>query len=654
VGEYDDLMAFGSQAAAPVAKPAAQADPYADLMQWGVPEAPSQGQSLARGALQGASLGFGDEASAAIDTAVSHIPGLRTIAQKLHSGDLPAVDNPDLTYQERREAYRSKNAAAQQANPGTYLVGELAGGLATTPLVPGGSAKTLGRAVVQGVKTGAVLGGANALGTSSADLTQGDVGGAFNDVVSGAAGGGALGGLIGGAGHVAAKALTGGAEKLRKWIGSDLIGETKGASTEVAKKMVRKDIEDIADVVTADPALDRAVARAQRQTVETIEPAIDAVDAKIHIVTEPRAQLWSDFDQELAHVNARPAAAPRPLANGEVPRGWDPEAAAREFGGEHVPETRAGGHATVGGATVAGGGPTAAEVSAAPAIEMAMEPGPAGVRAGDYVQHLENAIDELRATGKGSDRAVASELGHHVSELKTARDWGYQPAASNPEEAQILANLQAQRTARLARGEGTAEVDKAISGLSSDNQAWNPDHIVPAERLRADVTDLQKEAAQRMGAINGTPNYLRGREVASHGEEFLRGLMEQVGQRNPRLVADIAEHNRQYSALARMRDILGQRLEKAKASELSALGPGEVAHFIHGATKRGLIKQGTAAVAQGLVGAKRLLDRGVANAEASAASGDKFSLLVLDGLRKGLPLTASVAAAEEAGRLAGE
>jgi len=657
MGDYDDLMAFGQQATAqpvPAAPPAAGANPYADLMGWGVPETPSQGQSLARGALQGASMGFGDEAAAAIDTAVSHVPGLRMLAQKLHSSDLPAIDNPDLTYQQRREAYREKNRAAQEANPLTYLGGEIGGGLATGKLIPVGPAKSLGGAIVQGAKAGAKLGAVNALGASQADLTQGDVGQAASDVLTGTAGGGLLGAGLGGGGHVVSKALTGGAEKLRKWIGADLVGETRGASTEAAKRMVRKDIEDIVDVVTADPALDRAVARAQRQTVETIEPAVDAVDAKIAQVTAPRAGLWEAFDQELAHVNARPAAAPRPLATGEAPRGMDWEAAQREWSGEYVPGTAPGGHATVGGATRKGGGPSVEEVRGAPSVEMAMEPGAPGVRAGDYVQYLENAIDDLRATGKGSDRAVASELQHHVSELKTARDWGFEPAAANPEEAQILSNLQQQRTAKLARGEGTADVDRAIGELSANNKAWNPDAIVPAERLRADVTDLQKEAAQRMGGMNGTPNYLRGREVASHGEDFLRGLMDQVSQRNPKLVADIAEHNRQFSALARMRDILAQRLEKAKTGEMSALGPGEVAHFIHGATRRGMVKQATAAAAQGIVGAKRLIDRGVANAEASAAQGDRWSLLVLDGLRKGLPLTASIAAAEEAGRLAGE
>ena len=89
--------------------------------------APGKAESFGRGALQGASLGFGDELSAAIDAKTSHfrdIVFVRTLAEKVNAtggsgGGLP-VNNPDLTYQQRRDAYRNKNAEAQQANPWTY------------------------------------------------------------------------------------------------------------------------------------------------------------------------------------------------------------------------------------------------------------------------------------------------------------------------------------------------------------------------------------------------------------------------------------------------------------------------------------------------------------------------------------------------------
>src|SRR5262245_49917759 len=115
----------------------------------------SLGQSVGRGALAGASMNFGDEVAAVIDTATSKIPGVRTVAQKLHSDDLPSLENPDVSYSERRNAYRQKNSQAQAANPRAYLAGELAGGIATAVAVPGGgagAAKTIGQIAKAGAK----------------------------------------------------------------------------------------------------------------------------------------------------------------------------------------------------------------------------------------------------------------------------------------------------------------------------------------------------------------------------------------------------------------------------------------------------------------------------------------------------------------------
>ena len=77
MGAFDDLDAqLGGSA------PAAPTSAFADLdAQLGTPPSPgiSKGESFGRGALQGASLGFGDEGAALADTVISHIPGVRTI-----------------------------------------------------------------------------------------------------------------------------------------------------------------------------------------------------------------------------------------------------------------------------------------------------------------------------------------------------------------------------------------------------------------------------------------------------------------------------------------------------------------------------------------------------------------------------------------------
>jgi len=150
----------------------------------------SQGQSAVRGALQGASLGFGDEIAAAIDSAVSHLPGVRYVAQKLQDPKLPPVADPNVTYAQRRDAYRNANHEAQIANPLTYAAGQVAGGIAAP--IPGGPASTLLGTVARGAATGAVAGAGGSEG--------GDWQSVLGDTLKGAGIGGATAGVLGGIG----------------------------------------------------------------------------------------------------------------------------------------------------------------------------------------------------------------------------------------------------------------------------------------------------------------------------------------------------------------------------------------------------------------------------------------------------------------------
>jgi hypothetical protein len=167
--------------------------------------APSQAESLGRGAVQGVTFGFGDEIYGAAKGAYDKVLG---------DGDYSG------TYERERDAVRAANDAAQQANPGTYLAGEIVGGVA----VPGAAAKLGYRGVqaanaglkarsVAAAKEGAALGGLYGLGKG-----EGDFGDQALSTVSGTAMGGTFGAAIrrtackrgvegsgaGGAGHGAA------------------------------------------------------------------------------------------------------------------------------------------------------------------------------------------------------------------------------------------------------------------------------------------------------------------------------------------------------------------------------------------------------------------------------------------------------------------
>jgi hypothetical protein len=225
---------------------------------------PGAGESAGRGVLQGASLGFGDEVAAGVDTLVSKIPGVRAVANAIqgenHGGALP-LDNPDLTYQQRRDAYRAKNAEAQQANPVAYGAGEVGGALATS-FVPGvAPARGAGLAAMAG--KAALVGGANALGSSEADLTKGEFGQAAIDTGTGAAISGVTAGALGAAG----KALTGGAEKratkalVQRTLTNE--GETGGTGGKILRKVN----------TLADGKVEAAAQRAAGVAEENVQPA---------------------------------------------------------------------------------------------------------------------------------------------------------------------------------------------------------------------------------------------------------------------------------------------------------------------------------------------------------------------------------------------
>lgn len=161
-------------------------------------------KSLLRGAANSATLGFGDEI-------VGGVNALKDIA----TTDKEMGDLGDL-YTQYRDRYREGTKAAQQANPGAYTAGELAGGLATIAM-PGSAIKapSLAKAALQGAGYGAAMG----LGNAEGDLQDQAIG-----TAKGAALGAAMGPVAKGAGE-AFQALRGAmkpraAEKLMPISGS--------------------------------------------------------------------------------------------------------------------------------------------------------------------------------------------------------------------------------------------------------------------------------------------------------------------------------------------------------------------------------------------------------------------------------------------------
>lgn len=176
------------------------------------PVPPGVGESIARGAGQGATLGFGDELNAEI----------QALGIKL-AGQTGADKSLGQLYKENRDAFRRENEAARTAHPWLYGGGQMVGG-APLALASGG----LGTSTGALVGTGAALGGATGLGESTAE----GAGGRVWDATKGALIGGGMPLAVTGAGALlrrAAPSLRQGAVGLGRKIISNIPHSLSGA-----------------------------------------------------------------------------------------------------------------------------------------------------------------------------------------------------------------------------------------------------------------------------------------------------------------------------------------------------------------------------------------------------------------------------------------
>jgi len=178
---------------------------------------PSKGDSALKGAQQGLTFGFADEMGGAIQGGMDKVAGLfgesptEINARLLSEGTSGNIGPTDLNqmYLTARDENRDDYKKAQQANPGSYLFGSVAGGVLANA-VPGaglakgaGIAKTLSSAALQGAAFGA--GGSE----------QENIGGIVRDSLIG----GGVGLLGGAAGYGVGKVLSGVARGTGKAIG---------------------------------------------------------------------------------------------------------------------------------------------------------------------------------------------------------------------------------------------------------------------------------------------------------------------------------------------------------------------------------------------------------------------------------------------------
>jgi hypothetical protein len=183
----------------------------------------SKKQSAARGVAQGATLGFADEISGGVEAVVNKLKG----------------DPEELgrLYKKYRDESRANFDEAQKANPASYTIGEVAGGIGTA-LVPGlGIAK--GAKLAATVGKSALIGAGAGVGYSKSENA--------GDIAEDAARGAVTAGVLGGAAHAAAPVLSRGVtaagDKLKgsaqRWAARAL-----GAERGTIKKLGQKEVQE--------------------------------------------------------------------------------------------------------------------------------------------------------------------------------------------------------------------------------------------------------------------------------------------------------------------------------------------------------------------------------------------------------------------------
>lgn len=277
-GAFDPDAFLGAQPAAPPAPPGDFGG-----VRFASPAQPREGpgviESSLRGVKQGATLGFGDEITGALESAFT-----------------------DKTYAQSRDEARASDRAAQASHPLAFGAGEIGGGIASS-FIPGlgaaGAGARLGAVALRGAAQGAVAG----LGNSEADLTQGDVGGLARDAVVSGALGGATAGLAG-------KLLHGAPERVEKRLLGNI---TDGATATQRDRVVGKAGSKVGDVLEAIKG-NKAIFRAgddPHKLVPAIESAINSTGDKLDgAIAQGAPILVSDVLDKVEGVAKRIAADP--------------------------------------------------------------------------------------------------------------------------------------------------------------------------------------------------------------------------------------------------------------------------------------------------------------------------------------------------------
>jgi hypothetical protein len=428
-----------------------------------IQSAPGGFESFGRGALQGATLGYADEISGAIESLFSN-----------------------KTYEQARNESRQNFQAASTAHPFLSGLGEVGGGVASA-FVPGlGLAK--GASLAKTALTLGAQGAAAGLGGSNAELAgpNRDIGGAVKDTLTG----GVVGAGVGGLAHVAGQGVSRLLESAPAKAVEDRAGNVaqgsgmKGSATATIKKWLAKDPE----------AIDKALTN-----------GFDSAE------TGKKGMV-------LADIMRRPAKEIMPIV----------EERANQIGSKLGP------------------------------VYQKADKLEGGFSILDFVDHINEETSKLKSS------PINETLVSHLLDAKESalKAWA-------PELVQKLKGAENIRNLGIDAPEALKHA---------------PDIRIPYQDFRDWVSHLQKQGVGGIRTImDPLERQAAKQDTASALREYLNTSLETLAERHPNSGIDVPQllkDNREFSALANIRDAVQSRLEKENAGNTS--GKGHIAKAVGG------------------------------------------------------------------------
>lgn len=417
--------------------------------------------AAALGAADTFSVGFGDELGAGLGATSEYLASLIT-------GEKPR------SYDELLATMRDQDKRAKETNPGSYLAGQVGGGIAQAatlgPLSLGSRGSTLGRVAAGSAADGAVLGGL--YGAGSGETADERISGAKSGIVTGGLVGGAVPLAVAGAGNALRRVVSPAGVSAERQAAANVLAR-EGVETSAGQQTGNRALRYMESELGGGAAENMIDRQSEQFTAAALRRAgINANRATPEVIDSAFNQLGSQFD----HLGARNTLIPDQQMLGDI------QTAVREY-------------------KDLAANPAPAIDNFVSAISSTLRRNPNGIPGRTY-QSMRSQIE--RYARKATDPDTASALRGIKEALDDTMERGL-AASGSPDLGEWRAVRGAYRNLLTLQHAAGSAGENAAAGL-----------ISPAQ-LRAAVVAKQ-----------GRGNYARGRgdfdELARAGEMLMRQM----------------------------------------------------------------------------------------------------------------------------------